>query len=78
MSCMVSGTWCCSSGDHQEMGEAWRLSAQPKSASRVMTGLVCAGEHASCGLRPWTLSATTVLQEIHGVSGVDVNPDLLA
>ena len=77
MSCTVSGTWCCSSGDDQEMWEAWRLSAQPKSASWVMTSLACAGECAGCGLRPWTLSATTVLQEIHEVSGADVNPNLL-
>lgn len=72
MSSVLSGTWCCSSGDDQEMWEAWRLSAQPKSASWVMAGLACAGESAGCWLRPWTLSANTLLQEIHEVSGVGI------
>lgn len=75
-SCAVSGTWSCSSGDDQGVWVAWRLPAQPQPqrASWVLMDLACAG----CGLRPGTLSATTILQEVHEVVGVDVSPILLA
>lgn len=77
-SCTATGCWCCSSGDEREKREAWRLSPQPKSVPWVLTGWLCAGERAIYGLRPRTLYATTVPQEIHGVSGMDLNPTLLA
>lgn len=60
MSCTISVTWCCSSGDDREMQEAWKLPGQPDCPSRVVTGLACKVACAGCGLRPWTLAATVL------------------